>query len=161
MSAPARHVAPLAFALGLALASGCESAPPSPPPAFRALATNKQLMAEVVEPAANVYWDAVGTVIDKRGTVEKSPKSDEEWNAVRNSAMLVAESGNLMMIEPRAIDRGQWMALSRGLIDAGERARKAAESKNRTAVFDAGADLYDACVNCHSKYMPGVASPAK
>ena len=118
-------------------------------------------MNEVVEPAADVYWDAVGSVTDKRGTVEKTPKSDSEWKAVRNAAMVIAESGNLLMLAPRAMDRDQWMKLSRGLVEAGQRARTAAELKNRTSVFDAGAEVYDACVACHSKYMPGVVSPAK
>ena len=128
---------------------------------FRATATTKQLMNEVLEPAANIYWDAVGSVTDKRGTVERAPKNNDEWTAVRNAATVIAESGNLLMIAPRAADRDRWMKLSRGLIDAAQRARAAAEAKNRTAVFDAGAEVYDACVACHSKYMPGVTSPAK
>ena len=118
-------------------------------------------MEEVIEPAANVYWDAVGTVTDERGTVEKAPKTEAEWGVVRNAALVVAESGNLLMIEPRVRDRDQWLALARALVEAGERARKAAESKNRTAVFDAGADLYDACVNCHRIYLVGEKAPPR
>jgi ketosteroid isomerase-like protein len=37
------------------------------------------VMNEVIEPAADRYWEAVGTVTDKNGTVEKAPKTDEEW----------------------------------------------------------------------------------
>ena len=149
----------------LAFVVACEAAPPPPPPppppSFRALATNKQLMAEVLEPAANAYWESVGTVTDKRGTVEKTPRTDDEWAAVRNAATVVAESGNLMMIEPRVVNRGEWLGLARGLVDAGERARSAAVSRSRQAVFDAGAEVYDACVACHSRYMPGVAPPPR
>ena len=144
--------------------AACQQAQPSPPASsspFKPAATNKELMNEVIEPAADVYWDAVGSVTDKHGTVERTPKTDDEWKAVRNAAMVIAESGNLLMIEPRAPDRDQWMKLARGLVEAGQRARAAAESKNRTAVFDAGAEVYDACVACHSKYMPGVVNPAR
>lgn len=112
-------------------------------------------MAEVIEPAADVYWGAVGTVTDKNGTVETAPTTDDGWNAVRNAAATVAESGNLLMIAPRARNRDEWMTLARGLVEAGERARAAAESRKAKAVFDAGADVYQACVNCHAIYLVG------
>ena len=91
----------------------CNRAPaPAPPaaapPPFRPVADVKQLMASVIEPAAEIYWDAVGSITDKNGTVEIAPKSEDEWIAVRNSAYVVAESGNLLMMDPRARDRGEW-----------------------------------------------------
>jgi hypothetical protein len=122
------------------------------PPPFRPVADVKQLMASVVEPAADVYWDAVGWVTDENGTIEIEPKTDEEWVAVRNSAYVVAEAGNLLMMNSRAKDSGDWMTLSAALVDVGQRAIRAAESKDKTAVFDVGADVYEACVACHAKY---------
>ena len=141
--------------------AACEKTTP-PPQAqapFTVAATTKDLMANVVEPAANVYWEAVGTIDDKNGTVERAPKTQAEWDAVRNAAIVVAESGNLLMIEGRAANRDEWMALSRALVEVGKRARAAAEARDRKAVFDVGADVYQACVNCHTQYMPGVATP--
>jgi predicted solute-binding protein len=44
------------------------------------------------------------------------------------------------------------MILSQALVDVGDRAIKAAEAKNTKAVFDVGAEVYDACVACHAKY---------
>lgn len=109
-------------------------------------------MASILEPAADVYWDAVGTIEDAKGIIEVAPHTDEEWAAVRNSAFVVAESGNLLMINGRARDSGDWMKLSRALVDVGQRAIQAAESKNTKAVFDVGAEVYEACVACHAKY---------
>jgi hypothetical protein len=148
--------------LGALAASGCSrtTAPSAPlPPPFRPVADVKQLMVSVVEPAAEVYWDAVGSVSDKNGTVEIEPKTDEEWIAVRNSAYVVAEAGNLLMMNSRAKDGGDWMKLSEALVDVGQRAIRAAESKNKTAVFDVGAEVYDACVACHVKYAPPLMRP--
>ncbi len=146
----------------LALCVACDAAspppvatPPLPPTLFKPSVTAKQLMDEVIEPAANVYWDAVGTISDAHGTVERAPKTNAEWNAVRNAATVVAESGNLLMIDPRARNRDEWMALSRALVDVGERARAVAESRDTKAVFDVGADMYQACVNCHAIYLVG------
>ncbi len=146
----------------LAILVACDQTPPPIPVStsatsipFKPMVTVKQLMDEVFEPAANVYWEAVGSVTDSRGTVEKAPTTDSQWVAVRNAATVVAESGNLLMMDPRARNRDEWMALSRALVDVGERARAVAESRDTKGVFDVGADLYQACVNCHAIYLVG------
>jgi cytochrome c553 len=147
--------------LGVLVASGCNrtTRPTASVPPFRPVADVKQLMASVVGPAAEVYWDAVGSVTDKNGTVEIEPKTDDEWAAVRNSAYVVAEAGNLLMMTSRAKDSGDWMKLSEALVDVGQRAIRAAESKDKTAVFDVGAEVYDACVACHAKYATTLTRP--
>jgi hypothetical protein len=146
-----RHAAWLVL-MGAFLGSGCNRTPPAPPPPLRPVADVKQLMASIIEPAAEVYWDAVGTIEDAKGVVEVAPSTDEEWAAVRNSAYAVAEGGNLLMMTGRARDNGDWMKLSQALVLVGERAIKAAEAKNTKAVFDVGAEVYEACVACHVKY---------
>lgn len=143
--------------LGVVFSAACSSAPPAPP--YRPVADVKQLMATVVEPAAEVYWDAVGTIIDQKGTIEIEPQSVEEWDAVRNAAYVVAESGNLLMMPSRAKDAGDWMTMSQQMIEAGQRAIKAAEARNKAAVFDVGAEVYDTCTNCHAKYAVELQRP--
>ncbi len=146
----------------LAILVACDKTPPPIPvstPAtsipFKPTVTMKQLMDEVLEPAANVYWEAVGSVTDSLGTVERAPKTDSQWIAVRNAATVVAESGNLLMMDLRARNRDEWMALSRALVDVSERARAVADSRDAKAVFDLGAEMYQACVNCHAIYLVG------
>ena len=151
----ARAVGAACFAVAL---GGCESPPPPVP--FTPVTTVKLLMSDVIEPAADRYWDAVGSVSDKNGVTEHAPRTDEEWAAVRASATVVAESGNLLMMEPRALDRGEWMALARAMVTAGVRARAAAEARDTKRVFDAGADLYETCSGCHAKYLVPVTSAA-
>lgn len=146
--------------LRLALGFGglaCER-PPDPPP-FTAVADVRQLMASIVEPSADVYWDAVGSVEDSTGLTMHYPRTPEAWDAVRNSAYVVAEAGNLLMIDPRPRDRQEWMTLSRAMTEVGQRAIRAAEAHDTAAVFSAGADLYDACTNCHSRYAVGQRPP--
>lgn len=145
------------LALFVLLLAACSTAPPPPP--YRPVADLKQLMASVVEPAAEVYWDAVGTIIDQKGVLEIEPKTIEEWDAVRNAAYVVAESGNLLMMPSRAKDTGDWMRLSQAMVDVGQRAIKAAEARNKTAVFDVGGEVYDTCTNCHAKYAVELQRP--
>lgn len=145
------------LAVLVTLVSGCSTAPAPPP--YKPVADVKTLMASVVEPAADVYWDAVGTIIDAEGTHEIEPKTVEEWDAVRNAAYIVAESGNLLMMPSRAKDNGEWLQLAQAMTDAAQKAVRAAESRNKTAVFDTGAEVYDTCTNCHSKYSPEIVRP--
>ena len=139
-----------------ALLSGCAA---DAPPAAQ-MAQVKQLMNSTVEPAAEVYWDAVGTIIDENGIEEFAPSSAEEWQAVRGAAAVIAESGNLLMMEIPVQDREEWMALSRVLTEAGRQALEAAEAEDAAAVFDAGAEVYYACSGCHATYAPETLRPS-
>ncbi len=134
---------------GLALA-GCR-----PAPDFLPVTTVRELMSSVVEPASELYWDAVGTVDDSTGSTSYGPETPAEWTAVRNNALVVAESGNLLMMDPRARDRDQWMVLSRAMVAAGKEAAAAATAQDTAAVFSAGAALYETCTRCHEKYVVG------
>ena len=67
MHTPARRVLLIVIAT-----LGCDAAPKAPP--FSAVADVKQLMVSVVEPAAEVYWDAVGSVEDSSGVTALYPK---------------------------------------------------------------------------------------
>lgn len=138
------------------LLSGCA---PDPPP-FEEVADLKQLMNSVIDPAAEIYWDAVGTIIDLNGTEEIAPSTDEEWQAVRNAAIVIAESGNLLMMEGRRQGGVEWIALSRALIEVGRAALEAAEAEDTAAVFDAGAEVYYACSRCHATYAPDTLGPS-
>src|SRR4051812_36413832 len=90
------------------------------PPPFKPVADTKLLMQSVVDPNADIVWDAVKTIDTPKGVEEIRPRTDEQWALVRNAAVTVAESGNLLMMVPRAKNGGEWMKLAQGMIDTGE-----------------------------------------
>lgn len=122
------------------------------PPPFREIVGTSLLMTAVIDPAVDVVWDAVATIITADGVEEIKPQTEEEWIAVRNAAVVVGEAGNLLMLERRALDNGDWMLWALDLVDAGKAAMIAAESRDSEAVFDAGGQLYEACLGCHETY---------
>jgi hypothetical protein len=134
------------------LLPACRAASPPATP-FRTVASTKQLMQAIVDPAADEVWEAVGSVMTSSGTTEIAPQNDEEWANVQNSALALAESGNLLLMPSRAGGNDEWIKLSQQLIDLGEKTSKAAEAKNTTAVFDLGAEIYDVCTNCHRQFI--------
>jgi len=135
-----------------ALVVGCSALTPPPAPPFNTAVNVKELMAWIVDPSVDVIWDSVGTIYTEAGTKELAPRTDEQWDAVRNSAAIVAESGNLLLMDGRARDRGAWMSFASALTDAANGARKAAEARNIDALFAAGEDLYRVCSACHLRY---------
>jgi hypothetical protein len=146
---------PLVSSLGLIACGG-----PAPPP-YKPVADNKLLMQAVTDPNADIVWNAVKTIETRDGTQEIRPKTDAEWIAVRNAAVSVAESGNLLMMVPRARNGGDWMQLSQDMITAGEAAVKAADAKNADKLFTVGGDLYESCSNCHRKYLEAIVNANK
>ena len=144
----------LCVALGGFLVAGCGSDPTGPP--FQPVADVRQLMAEIIDPAADVVWDAVGTIIDRdEGTNEWFPQTDEEWMVVQNGALTIAEGGNLLMIGDRARDQDLWMRMAQGMIDAGMLAYEAAQARDKDAVFAIGETVYQSCDSCHNLYWVG------
>jgi hypothetical protein len=133
-------------------AAACAAAPEPPP--YRPVANVKELMESTVQPAAEVYWGAVATIVTREGVEERFPKTDEEWEAVWGSAITIAESGNLMMMSPRAKEGDrEWLSLSQQLVNIGEEAAKVALTKDPEAVLGVGEKVYDVCTRCHMKYI--------
>ncbi len=144
----------VAVLVGL-FAVACNAGAPPPPP-YKPIADNKLLMNAVIDPAADGIWDKAGSVITAAGVEDLSPKTEEEWMAVRNAAVTLAEAGNLLMLAPRAQDGEEWMRLSQALTDTSAKAIRAAEAHDAQGVFDIGGEIYAVCTNCHSKYMPSI-----
>ena len=133
------------------LVASCAADAPTGPP-FRTDATVAMLMANMVDPAADLVWDAVGTIVDENGENHWEPETEEDWISVRYGAMSMIEAGNLLMMETRARDQDQWIRLSEAMMDAGTLMFQAAEAEDADRVFALGEDVYNACNNCHTLY---------
>lgn len=121
-----------------------QSATPVVSEAFKPVATVKQVMLGITVPASNVVFAVAG----------EAPASDETWQAVEASALAVAESGNLLLMQPRAVDEHEWRQFALALIDAGAGAAAAARAKDVEKTGIAGDDMYTVCEQCHEKYLP-------
>ena len=147
-----------ALALALLFAACADSAREAETP-YMPVGDVQQLIAGVVEPAAEVYWDAVGVIVDTAGEHQMAPQNEEEWLAVRAAAYTVAESGNLLMLPGNRLDDAGWIAMSQALVEVGEQAIEAADARSLDAVFDMGAEMYYVCTNCHAAYASETLRP--
>ncbi len=110
------------------------------------------LMAYVLDPAAEAIWDSAGFVITEEGETNLAPTNQEGWDKVKHGAKVISESSYLLSMPERAVDQAQWVALSMALKGMGEKAFKAAENEDSEALFEIGAELYQLCVACHQIY---------
>jgi hypothetical protein len=132
---------------GREIPAPAQSAAPATAPvasAFKPIATVKQVMLGITVPASNAVFAVAG----------EAPKDDAGWQAVEASALAVAESGNLLLMKPRAIDDPEWKQFALALVDAGAKAAEAARSKDAEKTGIAGDVMYNVCEQCHAKYLP-------
>jgi hypothetical protein len=126
---------------GVALAKG---------PEYQPVGNMSQLMVNIIYPASDAIF-----YIDR-----KPPSSDREWNDLANQALILAESGNLLLMPGRARDKTNWTKDAKLLIGAGAAAYQAAKAKDVEAVRAVNDALYAACVTCHAQYRKNYRKPA-
>jgi hypothetical protein len=139
--------------------------------------TIKDLMESIVDPSADVIWGAVGTIADKQGIQDLSPKTKDEWLDVRRAAVRLIESGNLLMmpgreaapagvkseapgveLEPAEITvlirkkRKSFDAFARALQVLGAEALQAVEARNADLLIEIGGRMEEICESCHKTF---------
>ena len=173
----------LIFVVCAAVAAGsCQSKQPEPAapvdqPPYTTTATVKDIMLHIIDPAGDMVWDSVATVIDKGGIHETAPKTDEEWFKVRSGLIMMIEGSNLLMVPGRKVarpgeksetpgveleppemdeliakDRKAWYERAKALHDIATSVLPIVDAKDAQKLFDVGEDIDKACENCHRQY---------
>ncbi len=132
-------------------ASGTASAVP-----YKTDLSMKELMAHVVDHAADGIWLAQGWLINAEGTHELFPTTDDGWRYASNAAVTLAEVSNLLLLPGRPLDDDKrWTEATHHLYEAAMQAHETAETRDKEAFFKAGSAIYEACTECHSHYVVG------
>jgi cytochrome c556 len=56
-----------------------------------------------IDPSADAIWDSVAFIATTTGTEDRQPRTDEEWKAVRTSAITLSEAANLLSMPGRSV----------------------------------------------------------
>jgi hypothetical protein len=143
----------------------------------------KELMRDMLDPAADYIFDAVKIVYTTSGTVETSPKTEQDWERIRIGAVTLAEGVYLLKIprpfappgdennskgpdatelSPAEIkakleaDPVLWNAKIEALRNVGLEVMEIVKRKKVDELWDAGQNLDQACEQCHLQYWyPG------
>jgi hypothetical protein len=153
------------------------AAPSAPAPQqFKLTASIQEIMEAIVDPAADVLWESVGSTITLQGTQDRRPQKDEEWQQLRRNAITLIEATNLLAMEGRQIvpaggkmlDEGAqgvltaveaqqrldsqhqvFVQFAGALHTVGERMLKAIDTKNPDELMEAGVEMDGVCESCH------------
>jgi hypothetical protein len=100
--------------------------------------------------------------------IKDKPANADEWMAVRGQALLIAETGNLLLLRPpRNQGRDVWMQRSMDLRQAAAAVGRKAGEQDLEGSRTALAGLTDACNKCHQTFRvpvrvgPNARPPAK
>lgn len=115
------------------------------PTSFQPVGNMSQLMIDIIYPTSDAIF-----YVDR-----DPPKNEHEWALLRGQALMLAESGNLIMMAGRARDQENWIKYSKIMNDLGKTAFKAAQAKDLDGIRALNDPLNDVCVNCHLQYRPG------
>jgi len=160
----------------LCVAGGC-SRPASQAPELATEATIKDLMDAMVDPNAEYLFDNIVEIVDEKGIIDKTPKTDEEWKEVRRRALMLFEAPNLLVAPGRLVakpgdkaeypevelgaeqiqqlingDRAAFVRRAQRLQDAAALALKAIDARDKKQLFAALGDVDKACESCHLHY---------
>ena len=58
----------------------------------------KELMKYMIDPVADNIFNAVGSTVTERGTIEIEPRTDEDWDKIQIGAVSLAEGAYLLKI---------------------------------------------------------------
>ncbi len=120
---------------------------------FDEFLTVDELMHLVIEPSADVLWDSAGVVMTLEGETWLTPTTEEGWLATESAAGVIIESSDLLKMPSRSLDRAEsWYDYSSNMAEQAKLARDAAFNQDGDALFEAGASLYQSCLDCHNEY---------
>ena len=176
----------LLFLGALALHSCTQAPAPAPEPAaapgseMTAVVSVRELMTNLIDPLSDNIFDAVGSDITAKGVVETKPTTDEDWDKIRQGAIVLAEGSNLLKLPrkaapahdyvaknpgelpPAEIDaaieknRAAWNAYANGLRTEALKVIDIVDKKDVDGILKAGSDIDRACESCHIAFWyPG------
>jgi len=121
--------------------------------------TVQQLMAEDVQPTADVYWKSVQFISDETGDHDIKPETDADWAKTKAAATKLGELAALLRTPGYTEGRGEdWTTFANSLTEVSKLAEQAADEKNVDKVFEVGGTMYNVCSACHQVY-PATTGP--
>jgi len=139
----------------------------------------KELMRDLIDPIADDIFESVSVRINQKGTFEKKPVTDADWDRIRVGGTTMAEAAYLLKVPrpfappgdlnnsqgPNALelspdqitakvekDPVEWNARIEALRNVGLQVLDIVKRKNVEELWDAGENLDVACEACHSSY---------
>lgn len=139
--------------------------------------TIQQVMTTKVDPSADALWGAVATIETAAGVEVREPKTDADWNGLRQQALAIVEGATLLQ-KPRRVSAGGdlddggppgarttqqiqqdiandhegFIKAAQGLEASARKTLAAIDARSVPALLTSTAELDAVCDVCHEKY---------
>jgi cytochrome c556 len=172
------------------LIAACSPSPTTPPPApsaqsqqlwgdMKPVVSVKELMHDMIDPLSDNIFESVYIIVNAKGRVEKSPKTDEDWEKIRIGGVSIAEGAYLLKVRRPFTPPGdennssgleavelssaqitakvekdpvEWNARIEALRNVGLEVLDIVKRKDANELWDACENLEAACESCHRSY---------
>lgn len=104
--------------------------------------TVRQIMEAVTVPESNSIFE-----------VMDAPKTDPEWQRLRDAATKLMATRDQLLDPSRARDAKAWVAQVNTYGDAAAGVKKAVEARNFDGLLEASDSLAATCLECHKLYL--------
>jgi cytochrome c556 len=146
---------------------------------MNAVVSVKELMRDMLDPLADNIFDSIAVIQDESGTIERMPRTDEDWDKIRIGATTIAEGAYLLKVPrpfappgdlnnsigPDAVelspaqitakvekDPVEWTARIEAMRNVALQVLDIVKRKKADELWDATENLDIACESCHRSY---------
>lgn len=144
--------------------------------ATRPAKTIQAIMTSEVDPSADFVWDAVETILSRKGEELRQPRTSAQWEDVRRHAQKLIEGSEHLAVPHRrvsvkpfaaeaqgALDSGQiqqridanwptFLAFAQSLEQTAKQQLRAVDARDVAALVAVGGQLDEVCEGCHLSF---------
>lgn len=143
---------------------------------FIPAATIREIMESMMMPAADAVWDSVAYIATAEYIIDAKPETEEDWQKLRWSAVIMAEAANALLIPGRRVDqpgvvadapeeldpeviqamiendRQAWVAFANAMHAVAMETIRVIDARSVDGVSEVGGAIDDACEGCHLQF---------
>lgn len=138
----------------------------------------RSLMNDLIQPNVLTVWQAVRYVVNEEGVQEDVvPQTDEDWDRLRTSALVLVEAGNVLLLPGRVMDEEApgpdypayqytpvemealmetqaeaWRAYLQEMQFSTKATLETIENRDILGLMETGARINNACQGCHAQF---------
>jgi hypothetical protein len=119
----------------------------------------QDFMIHVIQHNAKETWKWQAIAMDKDGTHDSYPKTDEEWEKAESAALTLVELTRPLDAIGGGAQNPEWLKHVAALRAASLDTAKAAETKQIEDFIAGGDRINESCLSCHYKFAPHLELP--
>lgn len=90
-----------------------------------------------------------------KAAMQAEPTDNQGWLELKSGSLILAETGNLIMLRGPQEERGEWTEYAKSVRQEASQMYRAAHDKDFTKATDSYHKMLNACNSCHKQFANG------